>query len=77
MSADAPVGPLWRKGEGTLKCWGCIAGCGACCYLAPDDRPLDESPSALATVWCSMPNEHTRVPSAELYNGRGSRLCSS
>lgn len=31
-----------RKGEGSLSCWGCVAKCGACCYLEPSERPMLE-----------------------------------
>ena len=48
LCATPPTPPsedsrVLRTGEGSLSCWGCVAKCGACCYLEPSERPmLDE-----------------------------------
>lgn len=39
MRASSDAAAVIRRGDGCLSCWGCVSKCGACCYLAPSERP--------------------------------------
>lgn len=42
-AAAASAAPAADASSSAPRCWTCVKGCGACCYLAPEERPgLDE-----------------------------------